>query len=88
MGRAAGGQAHGSIHPRTITSPGFLAQSAATCKEKYDWRAFYDGARGDVDAAIHVWTAPGWQGISFTSAGLIGAAMCSACQRGSLDRWP
>jgi hypothetical protein len=24
----------------------------------------------------------------FTSQGLVGAAMCSACERGSHDRWP
>ena len=27
----------------------------------------------------HVWTAPGWQGVFFTRAAVVGAAMCSAC---------
>src|SRR5262249_32850777 len=35
----------------------------------------------------HVWTAPGWQEESHV-ASLVGAAMCSACERGSHDRWP
>jgi hypothetical protein len=30
----------------------------------------------------HVWTAPGWQGESSLAA-LVGAAMCSACLRGT-----
>ena len=35
----------------------------------------------------HVWTAPSWQGESYV-AGLVGAAMCSAFECGSHDRWP
>src|SRR5262249_2092965 len=35
----------------------------------------------------HVWTAPCWQGFSSRCSWSV-AAMCSACLRGSHDRWP
>ena len=36
----------------------------------------------------HVWTAPSWQELFSRFAALVGAAMCSAFQCGSHDRWP
>ena len=40
-----------------------------------------------TDAMCHVWMAPSGKS-SLHVAGLVGAAMCSACLRGSHDRWP
>jgi hypothetical protein len=40
-----------------------------------------------TEAMGHVWTAPGWQGES-SLCSVVGAAMCSACLRGTHDRWP
>jgi hypothetical protein len=34
--------------------------------------------RGSMSELGHVWTAPGWQGLSSRFAALVGAAMCPA----------
>jgi hypothetical protein len=60
---------------------------AGGAKVRFASNCYRIGASQQNDARCHVWTAPGWQEKS-SRALLVGAAMCSACLRGSHDRWP
>ena len=47
-----------------------------------------DKQRDDLTAEMRLENGSGLARDFFTSAALVGAAMCSACLRGSHDRWP
>jgi hypothetical protein len=65
-----------------INRGGIATLADGTCwhistAEPFEAKSWKVGA--EVVIKGHVWTAPGWQGISSRQQGLVGAAMCSAC---------